>query len=442
MIMSTENKQLDNFYREALSGHSETASGYTWLRLKWRLLWINYGRIAYGTLLVMLIGSVAIIGIRNISHKDAVPPETQVVSEPMLTPTLTKETTKQTNNVAPITNKETAIAADAGLTGIEQAPAPESNQMIVTGSPGEPIGNNAVAIVPEQSETTNTFEKDLLLMTLHNRSVEQILLVEDDASLSQATEVAAEIKTPHDVPLKKTWVTLGGYVAPAYNFYRLKTDDDAYASYRKDHEKPAISWSTGAELRLNIKNWYVQSGLGYSVYRLDRNYNYSFKALDSLNSYFQTDTIWGWVFDPPEINKPIVMGYDTVFMPVYNEINEGQNEWHYLEIPLLAGYRLNTGRFSFELATGFSWAFLLYSSGNVPSLEQENLFAELDSTPLSDHLFSYLLQAGFSYHLTPAWSLNISPWYKHNLNSVFEDNYPVDQRFNAIGVNFGLRVDL
>jgi outer membrane protein W len=78
----------------------------------------------------------------------------------------------------------------------------------------------------------------------------------------------------------------------------------------------------------------------------------------------------------------------------------------------------------------------------VPDLDQENVFVEMEEIELNDHMFNYLLQLGFSYHLTPEWSLNISPWYKHNLNSVFNNNYPVDQRFNTIGINFGLRVDL
>ena len=214
--------------------------------------------------------------------------------------------------------------------------------------------------------------------------------------------------------------------------------------YRNDHEHPAVSVSAGANVRLNLGNWYLQTGLGYSEFSQYRNYNNSFQALDSLNSYYRTDTIWGWVFDPPDVGKPIILGYDTVYVPVYNTTNEGYNRWKYLEVPLLAGYRFNMGRFGLEVGTGFSCGFFLAADGNVPDLKDNNRFTELKDIrdEMNRYLFSYILQAGFSWHITPAWSLDVSPFYKQNLNSVFKKNYPVSQKFSSFGVNFGLRVDL
>jgi hypothetical protein len=150
------------------------------------------------------------------------------------------------------------------------------------------------------------------------------------------------------------------------------------------------------------------------------------------------------VYDPPHIGYPIVLSIDSTYIPVYNEINEGINQWNYLEIPLLLGYTFHFNRFSLDIGSGVSYGILLGASGNVPSLSEEKLFTELSEleSQMNKHTFNYILQIGASYHLTPQWSLIVKPFYKQNLQSVFEKNYPIDQRFKAFSIKFGLKVDL
>lgn len=248
------------------------------------------------------------------------------------------------------------------------------------------------------------------------------------------------------IPKQHVFVSLALYVSPTYNAPVMNSTAgyNDYLNYRNENESPSFSISAGIDLQINIKSWYVQTGLAYSRFNNYRNYNHTFLAYDSLRSYYSNDTTWGWLYDPPDIGKPVVIGIDTVWVPVYNDLNEGQNEWNYLEIPLLVGYKFNISRFSFDVATGFSYALLLNASGNVPSLTHENMFTELSEMNdlMNRNQFNYILQLGISYHLTPEWSIMAKPFYKQNLRSIFNDTYPIDQRFRSFGIKFGLIVDL
>ena len=441
--MSEKNNRVDQFYSDALKSYSQSASGYAWIRMRWKLLWINYGRYLIGIGAVFVIGLAMYFGIESTGDVEVVvsPNEAAVV--------------KNMAEANPLPVNQADVEDGQGIETVQLAavdnPSLDINTITKTTNkgllPGESIGDKStIEVEPVLSEDVTEEDSNLErypeIYTLSSYPNEYNVAAKDEQSLVENALDQKELAIHENHQLKKTWVSLGFYAAPAVNFYRLNGKDEEYLNYREKHETATVSWSAGADVRINIKNWYIQTGLTYAVYKLDRNYNHSFEALDSLNSYYQADTIWGWAFDPPEINKPIVLGFDTTYVPVYNDINEGTNEWHYLEIPLLAGYKFNRGRFSFDIGTGFSYGFLLYASGNVPGLEQENTFVELENTDLNQHMFNYLVQVGVSYHLTPAWSLNLAPWYKHNLNSVFDNNYPVDQRVNAIGINFGLRVNL
>jgi len=252
--------------------------------------------------------------------------------------------------------------------------------------------------------------------------------------------------SPYHNIRKKNWISVSFYAAPAYTSSTLTADNafDDYLNYRNNHETGAISWSAGADVQFNIRNWYIQTGLSYSTFSNNRNYNHSFKVLDTLNSFYSKDTTWAWVYDPPHIGYPIVLSIDSTYITVFNEINEGVNQWNYLEIPLLIGYSFHFNRFSLDIGSGVSYGILLGASGNVPSLSEENLFTELSEleSQMNIHNFNYILQIGASYHLTPQWSLIVKPFYKQSLRSVFEKNYPIDQRFTAFSIKFGLKVDL
>jgi len=464
--MKNESHQIDEFYREVLKDNTQKASAFIWARMRWRLFWMSNYRyvLGIGAATAILVAVYFLTGTGNNDLQNSA--NEQLLTVPA---TVTGQVEKETS-VSNTIEKETSISAissdsknistggtksnSAGATNTNTKNNTELLTSEVSASKNPAVSeNNLFSSSPKISKKPDEFPLTAMteilnrpgIFTIERKDLTIHPLVGQSLRFA-ATDTGLITKIPYDIKLKKNWVSIGLYVATAYTVSTLKADDgyQDYLKYRKDHESPAISVCGGLNVRVNIGNGFIQTGLEYSEYRQYRNYNNSFQAFDSLNSYYRTDTIWGWVFDPPDVGKPIILGYDTVFVPVYNTTNEGYNRWQYLEIPLIGGYRFNKGRVGFEAATGFSCSFLLDAGGNVPHLTDKNRFTELSDLKdeMNKYLFNYILQLGFTYHITPAWSFNIFPFYKQNLNSVFKNNYPVDQKFRSFGINFGLKVDL
>lgn len=445
--MSKEINQIDKFYSEALGSNTQEASAYTWTRLRWRLFWLNYNGYIFGISAAVILALAVILGPDIFEgNRDNFTTSEQLIQnsgsvDPNTNMTLVLQENDANENIAGLIN-ESKSESEKTTENVFETPVvntiqTEENKPLYAPNTREDVGDDFF--------TEEISEQELVQFS-------KIQSLGFDGEISEKDELVVfatqfeTFKTPYDVELKKNWVSVGLWVAPAYTITSLKAADgyEDYLQYRKDHESPAISVSTGLDVRFNIRKWHIQTGLGYSEYKQYRNYNNSFKALDSLSSYYQTDTIWGWIYDPPNVGEPIVLGYDTTFIPVYNTTNEGYNRWSYIEVPLIAGYKFKTGRFSLDVGTGISCAFLINAEGNVPHLDEDNRFNNLSdlNDEMNKYLFNYILQVGASYHLTPQWSINFSPFYKQNLNSVFNKNYPIDQKFRSIGINFGLKVDL
>lgn len=441
--------KIDELYRDALHDHVQQASAYTGARMRWRLFWLNYNRYILG------IGTAAIIGFAiyfgtGVYRGDQ---EKSPVNERVATSASQDELIE---NVPVIEkgelDKEIYTSTGRGRDKVTK----EALLPVANGAVEQNVQSNV--IIMKREALTEAYQNDIFLTeeinsveTVQLCSIEKvefnkITLTSQNRDIATLLSNSETIKTPYEIDSEKNWFSIGFYFTPAYNSFTLKTTKgyEEHLQYRKEHESPAISVSAGINVRLNVRNWYIQTGLEYSEFRQYRNYNHSFLTLDSLSSYYQTDTIWGWIFDPPNIGEPIILAYDTTFFPVYDDMNEGYNKWNYLEVPLIAGYKFKTGRFNFEVGTGFSCAFLLNTDGNVPHLTDKNSFVDLKDLKddMNKYLFSYILQVGASYYITPNWSVNISPFYKQNLNSVFNSNYPIDQKFRSIGINVGLKVDL
>ena len=242
--------------------------------------------------------------------------------------------------------------------------------------------------------------------------------------------------------------SLSLYVSPTVTKAIVKTNGDVYNEYfnqRNNNESAAVSWSFGGDLQVHLNNWFVQAGINYSVYRNNKSYNYSYQLLDSANSYFNYDTIWVWIYDPPNLEYPVMVGIDTTWVSVYDNISivdDGYNEWSYMEIPVLVGYKINYKKFDFDISMGISFGFLLNYKGSLPKCPDADgveKLVHIDGS-INKTMYNYIMRMGVSYNFKNNWSVFAQPYFKQNLQSVFNRNYPVNQRFNAFGLNVGLRV--
>ncbi|MDP2723755.1 MAG: outer membrane beta-barrel protein [Bacteroidales bacterium] len=252
---------------------------------------------------------------------------------------------------------------------------------------------------------------------------------------------------PTDSVHKTHWLSLSVFASPVFTQTRLSgnTGSEDYLQLRRNSESDTWTWSAGADIRVHWKNWFVQSGINYSRYKNNKNYDYSYSVYDSVNSHFEYDTTWVWIYNPPNLGYPLMTGIDTIWVPVYQDIHvedRGNNEWSYLEIPILIGHQFDFGKFGLEIASGVSMGFLMKSKGSLPRFPDAHGMENLEniSVEINKTMLNWLLQVGVSYQINDRWSVIAQPYYKQNLQSVFDKNYPIDQRFKAFGLKCGLRV--
>jgi len=246
--------------------------------------------------------------------------------------------------------------------------------------------------------------------------------------------------------IQKKQLSFSYYVSPDVTWQRLNADRiyEEFVQLRKEQEAATSSWSTGADIQIHWKSWYAQVGLNYSRYQTKTNYDFNYEQLDSANSYFKYDTSWVWVYNPPNLGYPLMTGIDTVWVPVFKDIHvayDGKTQWSYLEIPVLIGFKFGKTKVGFEVATGISIGFLMEVKGRMPRFPQMDGTVTLSdqSEILNKTVWNGILQFGISYQFTPKWSALAQPYYKHNVRSVFDKNYSVNQKFSAVGVKFGFR---
>ncbi len=278
-----------------------------------------------------------------------------------------------------------------------------------------------------------------------NILISNFLNINIDSIINNDNEVADLNVDTNKSSILNNRFSISLYASPCITLSKVSGDNnDDYENLRNENESSALSWTAGGDIQIHFKKWFIQTGINYSVYRNNKNYNYSYQLIDSANSYYNYDTIWVWIYDPPNLEYPVMVGIDTTWVPVYDDISvidNGTNEWSYLEIPILLGYNIKYKKFGFELATGISFGFLMNYSGAIPRYSDMKGIENLDKFDevINNTMYNYNLQLGVTYSISNNWELLSQLYYKQNLKSIFKDNYPIDQRFRAIGLNIGLR---
>ena len=236
---------------------------------------------------------------------------------------------------------------------------------------------------------------------------------------------------------------LSFFVSPNITSSSLSGSNSEYNRFRQDNESPALSWSFGANVQYNFNNWFFEFGLSYSTYRNKRNYNFNYQVIDSAASYYTYDTNWVWIYDPPNLEYPVMVGIDTNWVSVYDEyqvVDNGYNEWKYLDVPILLGYRYNRNLFSLEIATGVSIGVLLSQKVSVPVYP--DCYEMIKQNTISDDNqinYRFIIRAGALYQITPDWSIFAQPYFQKSLSPILINEGSVNQSLTFYGLNFGLK---
>lgn len=230
-----------------------------------------------------------------------------------------------------------------------------------------------------------------------------------------------------------------------WNDYHKTTDHDLRigfeflpegANYPSDRLNVA-NQSYHLSLTYGISNLYLKTGIG--VRSMKDKGEYTLEYNKYLGNY---QHVYEVTFDSTE--NGIVPTYHTFNVDVYDTVNhvrigESAIRSHYLDIPLLIGYRKDFGKFALHIHAGPNVSFLMgreAATANYPE-EQIRILNRQQYVPARMKVnWQLMAGAGIDYHLTDRFDLSIEPAFRYYLSPEFSDSKTQG------GIGFGLRVGL
>jgi len=225
-------------------------------------------------------------------------------------------------------------------------------------------------------------------------------------------------------------------------------------------EKPLNMFSAGAVLNFQKGHFSLHGGLAYTQSGFSSEYNSLHYKTDTVviswitdGGYFQYDTLWVlnldslingnptyvavldshfvYTSDTLSVNKPVTTK-EVVSATTVTRIS-------YIEIPLLAGYSLTSGKLSYRVKAGVIPGLLFYSKGSMASP-----YAKYGDMPADREVLNQWSLSGytsFEIHYQPFARLGFSaePFYRHSLTGLFNNNFPYQTRLSAAGCRFAVR---
>ncbi len=309
------------------------------------------------------------------------------------------------------------------------------------------------SVINESFDTKKSVNNDMLSIIDNPKNREYITITEIGAIQSSINSFnnVHELKSQPGTSVfqyyiepgkRKTNLSISLELAPSVVWKTLSSDIDHsdLMQYRKDNEQVIYTTQLGIKLSYNYRKWIFTAGIGYHTFGEKLNYHFQEEMYDPESSYYQPDTIWGFIYDPPILGEPIVLGYDSSWVEVYQSIihkTEYRNNYKYYEIPVIIGYQIDFGRFSLVPAAGVSFGFLSNSNGKV-LLENRTDFLNFSKRDdmFNKVSFSLICELGVFYNIVNRHKIYLKPYYQANMKSIY-NAYPLDDRYQSAGCGIG-----
>jgi hypothetical protein len=453
--VSRKKNITDHAFRKSLGQYSEAPPEGVWLgiseslekdRRKSRMAWI--GRVAASAALVIAAGSIWFITQRTpeveIGRQEVMEPVSEQEAIETDTEQEAIEPDTEQKTAEPVTRQEVMVLA----TEQEARQGLSEEQEVFAGGRGQeygiqvsaPDGVSAMELqsqdrISEYTIPVNGPEPELIFAE-HRVPAESI---SDEQGIDVFEEFGDEGFSDYD-----KWA-VGGQVAPIYSYRNLgpSQSDALYAnSYLNDIESGVVSYAGGVNLNYSpARRLSIQSGLNY--YRM---------GMSVQNTYLASNNekIFGLGFRAAELamsnsSGDIQLGQQksNTFLSNFSsnqdavsnmpenyasgevpDIQQGnlQQNFEYLELPLILRYRVVDRRAGLNVLGGLSTNFLVGS--NVYFQGDGNRENIGTTTNLKSVNYSSVLGLGFQYSIKPSLHFNLEPTFRYYLNSINSGSGP------------------
>lgn len=227
-----------------------------------------------------------------------------------------------------------------------------------------------------------------------------------------------------------------------------------------EYTQKAVIGTETEEYGLNL-SWYykdfiLESGIGYlSVSQFFGDvmpqltlqevntwdvFDTSYQVVDTVGSYLQisnSDSTWYYF-----IETNLVSSQDSILMTSYDtsasyEARKADNNFRYVDIPLVAGYNLSYGRYSGLFKTGIITSLLHKSSGYLITGPGEEDVIPISSLDIPVLRFDWYVAAEARYMLTSRYFISAEGFYRRSLKEEYFTSY-INRKVYQSGIKIGL----
>jgi hypothetical protein len=317
----------------------------------------------------------------------------------------------------------------------------------------KPAGNNAeahpsdikVGLIDTGKLPQGTEEKIYEVQIINFQKTKSLSLYDKSINIEShltpvysSQETPAEIKYPdlqyfpENSPVKpvERW-SVAAMASPTY-YSRINSGSDALSSQIINSEQPLFSYSGGVSFSYKIsKRFSIQSGLYYSSLGQKVDGINSFSGFSQYNETkgshsFEVPTTNGTVFaNNPDVflsangaervvtayTKDIFDPKKASLQPVSNSLNQN---FSYLEFPVVVRYKLVDKTIGINLVGGLSYNVLVHNS--VTTTLNGSIYPVGETKGLNPLSLSSSLGMGMEYNISNKLSLNLEPTFRYYLN--------------------------
>jgi hypothetical protein len=242
-------------------------------------------------------------------------------------------------------------------------------------------------------------------------------------------------------------ITAGVFVSPtmAWQLAENSFINDSVSSYSFEYA-PQLSWSIGAEFRIQKKRnpWFAQIGINYQNLNMKSDYHFDLEYVDWNQSYWNIDTLnYEIIINPPNIDTLLQIDSSYYYHKI-RSISEANSIDHYhsLEIPIKIGYQYKKyGKpLSFEVAIGMAPSLLISASGKTYHWSTNfSDFTTEDAKPQWNFYAIGHIGINYQYKNTVFF---IRPSFKYQLNKTSFKGSSEKNQFFIFGTQVGVRFKL
>ncbi|MFK5855056.1 MAG: hypothetical protein QM503_02920 [Bacteroidota bacterium] len=205
-----------------------------------------------------------------------------------------------------------------------------------------------------------------------------------------------------------------------------------------------MTWSADLIYGLKVKDYYIESGVGFQKMKEEGLFQIDYKTNDSVGYY---NKVVSFEVDP---NNPNSITYKTQTTTVFDSIEHHLLKsplytYDYVTIPIKFGYKFyQRDQFSVSAETGIIYSLL--TKTYIPNVSYSDSKSQLigisNNTPdRVEHNFRIHVALRLNYNITKTISLSAQPEFTSYINSIYKQPNNYQTKPYTMGIRFGILFD-